>query len=239
MCYPNETWLQALPMVLLGIRTSIKEDLHASPAELVYGEPLRVPGDLLTTSAPADAVSTPELLHRLRRQMADLRPVPGTRHAKPHSFVFKDLSTCTHVFLRDDTVHRSLQKPYTGPHQVISRDDKTITLLIKGKESRVSLDRVKPAYVTAPDGNVYTKPAPPAPPARTASPTTPIPAPPGATPETAPATTRPDSTHPSALSDPHYTTRSGRRVRFRFPPQVRFLSPRRSGVASTPHRPRS
>jgi hypothetical protein len=30
-------------MVLLGIRTFFKADLQASVAELVYGEPLRIP----------------------------------------------------------------------------------------------------------------------------------------------------------------------------------------------------
>jgi hypothetical protein len=35
-------------LVLLGIRTSFKEDLQASVAELVYGEPLRIPGEFLT-----------------------------------------------------------------------------------------------------------------------------------------------------------------------------------------------
>jgi hypothetical protein len=38
-------------MVLLGIRLSFKEDLQASVAELVYGEPLRIPGELLTPTA--------------------------------------------------------------------------------------------------------------------------------------------------------------------------------------------
>jgi hypothetical protein len=41
----------ALPLVLLGIRTSFKADLQASIAELVYGEPLRIPGELLTPTA--------------------------------------------------------------------------------------------------------------------------------------------------------------------------------------------
>jgi len=40
------TWRQALPLALLGIRTAIKEDLGHSPAEFVYGEMLRLPGEL-------------------------------------------------------------------------------------------------------------------------------------------------------------------------------------------------
>ena len=37
-------WVEALPMVLLGIHTSVKEDLGCCTAELVYGTTLRIPG---------------------------------------------------------------------------------------------------------------------------------------------------------------------------------------------------
>jgi transposase InsO family protein len=50
MCHDNQQWTEVLPFVLLLIRTSFKEDLQASVAELVYGELLRVPGEFLTVS---------------------------------------------------------------------------------------------------------------------------------------------------------------------------------------------
>lgn len=43
-------WSQELPLVLLGIRTAIKEDLNCSAAELVYGQNLRLPGDFSNLS---------------------------------------------------------------------------------------------------------------------------------------------------------------------------------------------
>ena len=45
------TWTDELPLVLLGIRTAPKEDLTASCAELVYGETLVVPGNVMPTAA--------------------------------------------------------------------------------------------------------------------------------------------------------------------------------------------
>jgi transposase InsO family protein len=39
MCLAYQQWTEALPLGLLGIRTAFKEDLQASVAELVYGEP--------------------------------------------------------------------------------------------------------------------------------------------------------------------------------------------------------
>jgi hypothetical protein len=44
MCHADQQWTEALHLVLFGIRTSFKADLQASVAELVYGEPLRIPG---------------------------------------------------------------------------------------------------------------------------------------------------------------------------------------------------
>ena len=47
MCHPHVPWPQLLPTVLLGLRTAYKEDLHASPAELLYGTTLHIPERLL------------------------------------------------------------------------------------------------------------------------------------------------------------------------------------------------
>jgi hypothetical protein len=51
MCHEDQQWTEALPLVLLGIRTSYKADLQASVSELMYCEPLRIPGELLTPAA--------------------------------------------------------------------------------------------------------------------------------------------------------------------------------------------
>ena len=38
-------WMLNLPLVLLGLRAATREDAPLSPAHLVYGCPLRLPGD--------------------------------------------------------------------------------------------------------------------------------------------------------------------------------------------------
>ena len=45
-------WTEILPMVLLGIRTAVKEDIGCSMAELVYGTSLRLPGEFLIIHQP-------------------------------------------------------------------------------------------------------------------------------------------------------------------------------------------
>lgn len=37
------------PIILLGIRSTVKEDLQASPPELVYGQNLNLPTDIINT----------------------------------------------------------------------------------------------------------------------------------------------------------------------------------------------
>jgi cleavage and polyadenylation specificity factor subunit 1 len=107
MCHADQQWTEALPLVL-GIRTV--ENLQASLAELVYGKPLRIPGELLTlTAGPVDPA---HLITELRHHMARLRPVPAARLAYPATFVH--LEKCTHIFLRQDTARRALEPATAG-----------------------------------------------------------------------------------------------------------------------------
>jgi hypothetical protein len=126
----------AHPLVLLGIRTAYKGDLQTSVAELVYGEPLRIPGELPTSTA--EPVDPAHLITELRQHMARLRPVPAARHTSPSTFVHSDLERCTHVFLRQDTTRRALEPPYSGPYQVLSRRVKTLQLLVRGRPVTVN-----------------------------------------------------------------------------------------------------
>jgi cleavage and polyadenylation specificity factor subunit 1 len=145
MCHADQQLTEALPLVLLGIRTAYKENLQASVAELVYGEPLRIPGELLTPTA--EPVDPAHLITELRQHMARLRPVPAARHSSLSTFVHSDLERYTHVFLRQDTTCRALEPPYSGPYQVLSRRVKTLQLVVRGRPVTVSTDRVKPAYI--------------------------------------------------------------------------------------------
>ena len=56
-------WPAHLPWVLLGLRAAPKEDHNISAAELLYGVPLALPGELLETSEPPAA----SFLENLRR----------------------------------------------------------------------------------------------------------------------------------------------------------------------------
>ncbi|XP_077553167.1 uncharacterized protein LOC144167908 [Haemaphysalis longicornis] len=159
MCHQDSTWLEAIPAVILGLRATFKPDIHATPAELVYGEPLRLPGEFLAALPSSTMPSDPtDFVARFRRTIATLRPSPAAQHSKPTPFVFKELASCRHAFLRDDTVRRPFQPPYSGPHLVARRDDKNFTLRLHGNDVRVSIDRLKPAYIAANEPGSATPP---------------------------------------------------------------------------------
>ncbi|GFT05918.1 transposon Tf2-11 polyprotein [Trichonephila clavipes] len=144
--HESSRWTDVLPIVLLGIRSAVKEDLKASCAELVHGTTLRLPSDMLNVSIipPCDE----EFITSLRNIMRHLNPVATSTHGHSAHFVHPALSSCTHVFLRIDKVSPPLTQPYTGPHEVIARTDKTLQIIINSKPSWVSIDRVKPAFVS-------------------------------------------------------------------------------------------
>ncbi|UYV80802.1 hypothetical protein LAZ67_19001764 [Cordylochernes scorpioides] len=119
-------WIDALPLVLLGIRTSYKEDLKCTTAEMVFGTTLNLPADLLTNSE--------------------------FKNPDPSNFVtqlkiYMNLDTCSHVFIRKDFVKRALFPPYEGPFPVVSRYSKTFTVKINDQDKVISVNRLKPAFI--------------------------------------------------------------------------------------------
>jgi len=54
ICQNNHEWVDVLPTVLLGLRTSIKDDINASAAELLYGTTLRLPGEFFIDVEPTN-----------------------------------------------------------------------------------------------------------------------------------------------------------------------------------------
>ena len=102
-------WLDKLPWVMLGLRTAPKEDLRSSSAELVFGQPLRVPGDFIPKSTePWSASAQRASLLNSARAFA---LVPTTQHGVPASRVPTELQSAGYVFIRHrDAATTSLRR---------------------------------------------------------------------------------------------------------------------------------
>ena len=130
---PNPlSWMDYLPLVLLGIRTALKEDLSATAAEMVYGTTLRLPGEFFTPSSTPALADPTDYVSKLKSHFQNVRPI-SPRAAQRTSHISDGLATCTHVFVRHDGVRKPLQAPYGGPFRVISRTDKHFTVALQAQ----------------------------------------------------------------------------------------------------------
>ena len=132
-------WPSHLPWVLLGLRAAPKEDHNLSAAELLYGVPLALPGELLETGEPPAA----SFLESLRRppSMLPTRPlaVPLASTEPP-----KALASAAFVFVRRGIPGIPLSPLYDGPYKVLASGPKSFTLQLGGRQEEVSVDRLKP-----------------------------------------------------------------------------------------------
>ena len=144
MCHLHTPWPRVLSTVHLGLRTAFKEDLGASPAELIFGTTLRVSGDFFTTQDMPAGPHT--FIEKLREHFRLMTPTP-TAHIREKYYVHKDLSTCTHVYRRVDAIKPPLTPPYTGPHRALRRlDQNRFVVDINGIPKTLSTEVLKPAW---------------------------------------------------------------------------------------------
>ncbi|XP_059417312.1 uncharacterized protein LOC132152576 [Carassius carassius] len=138
-------WADRLPWVMLGLRSAPKEDLQVSSAELVYGQPLRIPGEFLPDATAPWSVAS----HRAAsRDIADaFVPIPTSHHGFPRSYVPKDLPSAKYVFICHDGHRTPLQPPYDGPFRALEGGSKNFVVDMGGRPERVAIDRLKPAHV--------------------------------------------------------------------------------------------
>nr|CDS32283.1 gag pol polyprotein [Hymenolepis microstoma] len=118
-------WTERLAIILLSIRSTVKEDLGCCLVELVLRTTLRLPGFRSVLQTPARSNDKP-------------------------TQTLKDLSTCPFTFVRMDTVKKPLQPPYDGPYKVLKRRPKYFILDLNGTKDSVSIDRLKPTHLEPP-----------------------------------------------------------------------------------------
>lgn len=141
----DSNWADRLPWIMLGLRSAPKEDLQASSAELVYGQPLRVPGEFLPEPGSPWSADSFRALSRVTAEA--FSPIPTSRHCLPRSYMPQDLQSARFVFVRHDSHRTPLQPPYDGPFRVLEAGAKNFVLDKGGKPERVTVDRLKPAHL--------------------------------------------------------------------------------------------
>lgn len=91
------------------------------------------------------------MLEQLRKHLQNLKPQEIKRHGQAATFIFHDMKTASHAFMRKESLGGTLQPPYEGPYKIIKKGEKVVTLHRNSKDINVSIDRLKPAYILQED----------------------------------------------------------------------------------------
>ena len=133
-------WPSHLPWVLLGLRSAPKEDHNVSSAELLYGVPIALPGELVDTAEPPATI----FLENLRRPPPvglPTRPLPSS---SPSTGPLQRLMEADFVFIRRGAPGPPLSPLYDGPYRVVAKSPKVFQLQLGSRVESVSVDRLKP-----------------------------------------------------------------------------------------------
>lgn len=151
-CHATNDWVDVLPIVLLGLRSSYKTDIKSTAAEMTFGTSLKLPGDFFVSDNKTTGAAS-EFVIALKKKMQSIRPTAAAHHATNRVFIHPDLHSSSHVFVRVDRVKTPFHPPYEGPYEVASRHEKWFKLNIKNKHQNITIDRLKPAFIPADDDN--------------------------------------------------------------------------------------
>ncbi|XP_068224541.1 uncharacterized protein [Palaemon carinicauda] len=128
----------------LSEQTAPRANSEVSLAEKVYGKTLATPGEFFPTKNTNQETPITRLHEVAGKFMACLRTFTNrTKRFKP-----KGIDTCSYVFVRNDAHRPPLMRPYQGPYRVMRTAPKGYCLTIHGQENWVSVDRLKPAFLT-------------------------------------------------------------------------------------------
>ena len=200
----KDSWYYSLPIVLLGLRMSPSVN-DFSPFTAVTGSNILCPHPILT---PENHIpSTNESIKLFVKEMQSINFFDystGQCNSIPVPYVPRDLKDATHVWLRLDRVRKSLEAPYTGPFEVISRKPKYFVIKLPQGDSTVSIDRLKPVVFPNLKKINHVKPPPPVPKPKTSIPSPPV------------------ESLPPTVQQPE-RTRSGRSVKFKNNPEFHYF----------------
>ena len=114
----KEKWIDALPWVLLGHRSSFQEELDCSPFQMVFGQAAVLPGAIVDDPGLLlKKAQLQDLLKGLEAQN-DRHATPMSRHSLDEKIYTKDIDVATHLKVDNPG---GLQPRYHGPYAINKR----------------------------------------------------------------------------------------------------------------------
>ena len=140
----HHNWVNELPWVMLGLRSSPNLDTGVSPALLVMGQQPSLPSQIVI---PRDNIMdhtafSERLARAMSAQVFSGNPWHGGENAGRR--VPQALKAASSVLVRRDRLQGSLEPKYDGPFKVVKRNTKQFTIRKNGVNDVISIDRLKP-----------------------------------------------------------------------------------------------
>ena len=140
----QEHWVHQIPLITLMLNNQVTDTNSYTPYQKTFGKTCRIPGVIVTNDQEGSIDDTEleifcELMSYHKRYA---RPLNGN-----NSQMDKNLSDAKYVWLRIEGFKPSLSPVYEGPYLVIQRNSKYFTILCWEGERKVSVDRLKVAYI--------------------------------------------------------------------------------------------
>ena len=76
-------WIEHLAFTLLGLRTAYRKGPGCSPAVLVYGSTVGIPGEFIDPTPPLSLQPSTTFLRHLQKSMHEALAPPPTHHSSP------------------------------------------------------------------------------------------------------------------------------------------------------------
>lgn len=141
----DESWIDRLPVVLLGMRSMINPDIGYSPAQMTLGLSPKLPGAVFSRSSNSNH-NHPEEIWKLIYALNKIQFVPPNHHCRAPLSISSTLQSASHVWIRAEN-KTGFDPSYRGPYEVLRRDQKVFVVNRDGKEYSVSIDRLKPVHI--------------------------------------------------------------------------------------------
>ena len=125
----QSNWMRILPWVILSRRTSFHGELGATPAQAVYGEDMKLPGDLIPPMGSGETIE--DLLQRVQAN-ADRPPAQTATHKQMPVYMPAATETCTHVWTKR-AKPTPLGVKWDGPFEIDQRLGKSCLKLKVGE----------------------------------------------------------------------------------------------------------
>ena len=127
----QSSWMRILPWILIARRTSYHGEMKASPAQVVFGEDPRLPGDIIPPMGSGEVLE--DLLARVKANAQRPPAQTATHRQLPVNFPAR-AKEATHVYTKRAKV-TPLGKKYDGPFQILQRLGKSCLKIKVGEYS--------------------------------------------------------------------------------------------------------